>query len=158
MNIRVAHHTVPGHHAVTGEGPSESLERGVRRPGVPGRVMTALAQLRRFSYKKGIVVAAVGDVTVEAVFGDGGMVLDEWPPLFRVAAVPQVVCGIGLQQFRTGAAVWKVAFCACDPPLSYGMTGPPEGLRPYIAMTGEAQPRHRRSQLLVPNRSRVMVR
>src|SRR5689334_16622645 len=71
--------------------------------------MASLTEIRLTRRQHLVIVRAVGVVTVETIFTDGGMIKEERSTLVRVAAIAGLRHGRGLQIFRSGAAVRVVA-------------------------------------------------
>jgi hypothetical protein len=114
--------------------------------------MTALAELRGFSYQQIVVVRSVNQVTVQAVRLDRRVLEPERSPLFRMAFVAEFVYGIGPEHLGSDCPVRIMTVSAADLALPYGVVGLFVCLQPYVLVAVEAEAGLRRLQALVAAR------
>ena len=88
-------------------------------------VVTALAKLGHFAFKKIAVVAPMCLMAGAAVLGHWGMLKGKRPFLFRVTRVAEVRDGISIEHVLAETSMSRMATGAFDLSLGYGVVGLP---------------------------------
>ena len=125
VDVAVAVHTRPGEHLVRRTGPLKSFKTSVGCAGVPGSVVTALAELGRPADEEFVMIAAVRSVASQAIFLHRGMRPHPGASLVGMAFVTKLVDRIPFQLSRAEPPVVFMAAGALHFSLPDGMMGGP---------------------------------
>lgn len=101
--------------------------------------MAALTEIRDLLAQQFVVVAAVDNVAVQAIFGNWGMLIHEGTAFFGVALVTEFVDGIGLQALFAHGSMRIMAIAAGNLAFLDGMVGLSARFGLDIFVAGEAK-------------------
>jgi hypothetical protein len=106
-----------------------------------GNIVTVPANLRHPAVQEFVVVAAVGNMTIQAILIHRGMGPHEGASFFGMALVTELIDGIPFKLGGTEPSVVLVTARAFHLPFPDGMVGGPVLLSPYVLMAEIAEVR-----------------